>query len=144
MANPAEDRNPGSTASLRRDVETAGANLKRDAEVGAGRVGEEFQRAKDQLSQTAAAAREDLAADLRKLTADVSRLTETVGSIAKSVGSQIGEAATDLGSEIASSAKQEAGSMVAEFERVARRNPLAVVAGALCVGMVIGLMSGRR
>ena len=34
--------------------------------------------------------------------------------------------------------------MVTEFERVARRNPLAVVAGALCVGLVIGLFSGRR
>ena len=34
--------------------------------------------------------------------------------------------------------------MVTEFERVARRNPLGVVAGALCVGLVIGLISGRR
>jgi hypothetical protein len=60
------------------------------------------------------------------------------------MGSQIGDAASGLGSELASSAKDQAGSMVAEFERVARRNPLAVVAGALCLGLVIGLMSGRR
>ena len=34
--------------------------------------------------------------------------------------------------------------MVAELERVARRNPRAVVTGALCLGLWIGLISGRR
>src|SRR5215204_341104 len=132
MANPAEERG-GNSTTFRRDVETAGANLKKDTETAAGRVGEEFQRAKEQISQTAAAARDDLATDLRTLSDDVSKLKDTVANMA-----------TLVGSEIASTAKEQAGSMVAEFERVARRNPLAVVTGALCVGLVIGLMSGRR
>jgi ABC-type transporter Mla subunit MlaD len=138
MANPAEDR------SLRKDVEAAGANVKKEAESGAGRVGEEIQRAKEQISQTAATARDDVSENLRALSDDIARLKDTVAGIAKTVGVQIGDAASDITSEIASSAKDQAGTVVAEFERVARRNPLAVVAGALCVGMVIGLMSGRR
>jgi len=140
MAHPAEER----TSGLRRDVETAGAHVKREAEAGAGRVGDDFQRHKEHLTQTAASARDDIASDLRKLTEDVSRLSGTVSGIARTVSSQIGEAASDLGSGVASTAKNQAGSMVTELERVARRNPLAVVAGALCVGMMIGLMSGRR
>src|SRR6266540_3088787 len=114
MANPAENR----TASLRRDVETA-----------ASRVGEEFQRAKEQISDTAAAGRDDLADDLRKLSEDMSSLKDTVAELAKVFAAEIGEAASGIGAEVASSAKEQAGSMVAEFERVARRNPLAVVAG---------------
>ena len=35
MANPAEER--GSSTTFRRDVETAGANLKKEAETAAGR-----------------------------------------------------------------------------------------------------------
>jgi ElaB/YqjD/DUF883 family membrane-anchored ribosome-binding protein len=103
-----------------------------------------LQRAKEQLAQTAATARDDVSGDLRRLSDDLVKLKDTVAEIAKTMGSQVGDAASDLGAEIASTAQDQASSMVAEFERVARRNPLGVVAGALCVGLVIGLLSGRR
>ncbi len=89
---------------------------------------------------------ENRTASLRRdvLSEDMSSLKDTVAELAKVFAAEIGEAASGIGAEVASSAKEQAGSMVAEFERVARRNPLAVVAGALCVGLVIGLISGRR
>src|SRR5215475_444395 len=133
MANP----ETGTAAGFRRDVGTAGANQKKETEAAAGRVGDEFQRAKEQISQTTASAREDLSADLGKLSGDISSLKDTVAEIVKALRSDFGEAASGLGAEIASSAKDHAGSVVEEFERVARRNPLAVVAGALCLGLVI-------
>jgi ElaB/YqjD/DUF883 family membrane-anchored ribosome-binding protein len=129
MADPAEDR----TASFRREAETSG-----------GRVGGEFQRAKEHIAETAAAGRDDIAEDLRKLTSDIASLKDTVAQLAKTVASDVGEAAGDIGLELASSAKEQADSMVTEFEKVARRNPLGVAAAALGIGLVIGLMSGRR
>jgi CHASE3 domain sensor protein len=140
MANP----QTGTAAGFRRDVETAGANLMKETEAAVGRVGDEFQRAKEQIAETAASGRDDLSADLKKLSKDVANLKDTVAEMVKALGSDLGDAASDLGAEIASSAKEEAGAMVAELERVARRNPLAVVTGALCLGLVIGLISGRR
>ena len=94
MADPAEDR----TASFRRDAETAAANIKREAEASPGRVGGEFQRAKEQIAQTAAAGRDELADDLRRLSSDVASLKDTVAQLAKTVAAEIGEAAGDIGS----------------------------------------------
>jgi ElaB/YqjD/DUF883 family membrane-anchored ribosome-binding protein len=131
-------------ATLKRDLESAGANLKKEAEATANRVGGEFQRARDQLSQTAAAGRDDIADDLRKLSDDVAQLKDTVAELAKTMASEVGEAATDIGAELASSAKDQASTFVSEFEKVARRNPLGVVAAALGIGFVIGIMRGRH
>ena len=50
----------------------------------------------------------------------------------------------DIGAEIASTAKEQASTLVEEFEKVARRNPLGVVAGALFLGLLIGVMRGRH
>src|SRR3989442_1063943 len=115
-------------------------NLKSETEATASRVGQEFRRAKDEIAQTAASAREDLSDDLRRLNEDVAKLKDTVTQLTKSVAAQVGSAAGDIGAEIASSAKDQASSVVTEFEKMARENPMAVVAGALCLGLVLGLM----
>ena len=81
--------------------------------------------------------------DLRTLSNDVAQLKDTVAELAKTMAAEVGEAAGDIGAEIASSAKDQASTFVSEFEKVARRNPLGVVAAALGVGLVIGLMRGR-
>jgi hypothetical protein len=101
MASPAEDKTGSSTTPFIRDVESAGANVKEDAETTAGRVAE------DQIAQSVAAARDDPAGDLRKLKEDVAKIKDAVAEIARIVGSQIGEPATQLGSEIASTVKEK-------------------------------------
>jgi hypothetical protein len=109
-----------------------------------GRVGDDVQRAKENISEAAASARDDIAADLRRLSADVVSLKDTVAELAKTVTAEVGGAATDIGEGIASATKDKANTLLSEFEAAARRNPLGVVIGALGIGMVIGLMKGRR
>jgi hypothetical protein len=50
----------------------------------------------------------------------------------------------DAGSELASSAKEHAKTFASELEGMARRNPLGTIAGALLVGLIIGMMSRGR
>ena len=44
---------------------------KRDAESATGHIGDDVQRAKENISEAAASARDDIAADLRRLSVDV-------------------------------------------------------------------------
>ena len=117
---------------------------KRDAEAAAGRIGDDVQRAKENISDAAASARDDIAVNLRRLSADVISLKDTVAGLAKTVAAQVGEAATGIGGDIASAAKDQANTLLSEFEVVARRNPLGVVIGAFGIGMLIGIMKDRR
>jgi predicted small secreted protein len=125
------------------DKGPAGAG-KRDAETATGRIGDDVQRAKENISEAAASARDDIAADLRRLSADVVSLKDTVAELAKAVTAEVGGAATGIGEDIASAAKDKANTLLSEFETAARRNPLGVVIGAFGIGMFIGLMKGRR
>jgi hypothetical protein len=120
------------------------ASSKRDAEAAAGRIGDDVLRAKENISDAATTARDDIAVNLRRLSADVTSLKDTVAGLAKTVAAQVGEAATDIGEDIASVAKKQANTLLSEFEVVARRNPLGVVIGAFGIGMLIGLMKGRH
>ena len=117
---------------------------KRQTESTTGRIGEDVQRAKDNISDATASARDDIAADLRRLSADVVSLKDTVAELAKTVTAEVGGAATDIGEDIASAAKDKANTLLSEFEAAARRNPFGVVIGAFGIGMFIGLMKGRR
>jgi BMFP domain-containing protein YqiC len=125
------------------DKSPAGSG-KRHGESATGRIGDDMQRAKENISDAAASARDDIAADLRQLSADVTSLKNTVAALAKTVTAEVGEAATGIGGDIASAAKDQANTMLSEFEAVARRNPLGVVIGAFGIGMLIGIMKGRR
>ena len=116
---------------------------KQQARSATDRVGDDVRRAKENISEAGASARDDIAADLRRLSADVSSLKDTVAALAKTVTAEVGEAATGLGEDIASAAKDQANTLLSEFEASARRHPLGVVLGAFGVGMLIGLMKGR-
>ena len=116
---------------------------KRHAESAAGRIGDDVQRAKENISDAAASARDDIAVDLRRLSADVTSLKDTVAALAKTVTAEVGEAATGIGGDIASAAKDQANTLLSEFEAVVRRNPLGVVIGAFGIGMLIGLIKPR-
>ena len=117
---------------------------KRHAKSATGRIGDDVQRAKENISEAAASARDDIAADLRRLSADVISLKDTVAELAKTVTAEVGGAATGIGEDIASAAKDQANTLLSEFEAAARRNPLGVVIGAFGIGMLIGLMKGRH
>src|SRR5262245_30060427 len=72
---------------------------------------------------------------------------KTVRNVGQTVASQAGTVAggvADAGSELASSAKEHAKTVVSELEAMARRNPLGTIAGALVVGVVIGMLSRGR
>jgi ElaB/YqjD/DUF883 family membrane-anchored ribosome-binding protein len=59
---------------------------------------------------------------------------------------QVGDAASDLvdrGGQLVSSAGDQAKTFASELETMARRNPLGTLAGAVAVGVLIGIM-GRR
>ena len=125
------------------DKDPAGSG-KPQTESTTGRIGEDVLRAKDNISDATASARDDIAADLRRLSADVVSLTDTVAELAKTVTAEVGGAATGIGEDIASAAKDKANTLLSEFEAVARRNPLGVVIGAFGIGMLIGIMKDRR
>jgi ElaB/YqjD/DUF883 family membrane-anchored ribosome-binding protein len=72
---------------------------------------------------------------------------KTVRNMGQTVASQVGSAASgmaDTGSDLASSATEHAKTFASELEGMARRNPLGTIAGALVVGVVIGLMTRGR
>jgi ElaB/YqjD/DUF883 family membrane-anchored ribosome-binding protein len=114
-------------------------------------------RAKEAVSAAASDARESAGADLKALQSDLSHLKETVAKLvshtgdeaaksAREIAGQVSTAASDLadkGANVASAATDQAKSLVTELETIARRNPLGALAGAVVVGVLIGMM-GRR
>ena len=71
----------------------------------------------------------------------------TARNVSQSVVSHVGSTASGLAStttDIASSATDQLKTFATELEDVARRNPLGALAGALAVGIVIGLMIRGR
>src|SRR5262245_38436541 len=113
-------------------------------------------------SDAQSSAADGLTADMGRLRADIASLKETVTRLAsqasteagktirgvgQTVASQVGTAASgvaEASSELAASAKEQAKTFASELEAVARRNPLGALAGALFVGVLIGMMSRSR
>jgi ElaB/YqjD/DUF883 family membrane-anchored ribosome-binding protein len=118
-------------------------------------------RGTDAVGAAAADAIDQAAADLKALRNDLNNLTDTVmkfisqagneaaksaREITSNVAGQVGSVASDMaakGATIASSTTHQAKTFAAELEDIARRNPLGAVAGAIVVGVLIGMM-GRR
>ncbi len=72
---------------------------------------------------------------------------KSIRGVRENVAAQVGGAAsgvTDAGSDLMSSATEQAKTFAAELEGMARRNPLGTIAGAVLVGVVIGMMSRGR
>jgi hypothetical protein len=125
------------------DKSPAGSG-KRHTESATGFKGDNVQRAKENISEAALSARDDIADDLRRLSADVISLKDAVAELAKAVTAEVGGAATGIGEDIASAAKDQANTLLSEIEAGARRHPLGVVIGSFGIGMLIGLMKGRH
>jgi len=107
-------------------------------------------------------ARDRLAEDVSSLRADMTKLHDTLSkfvseaggqaartarSVGQAVASQVGSTATGLastGADIASSATDQLKTFATELEGIARKNPLGALAGALAVGIAIGLIVRGR
>jgi ElaB/YqjD/DUF883 family membrane-anchored ribosome-binding protein len=110
----------------------------------------------------AAAARDRLAEDVSSLRADLAKIHDalskfvseaggqaarTARNVGQVVASQVGSAATGVastGADIATSASEQLKTFATELEGIARKNPLGALAGALGVGIVIGLIVRGR
>ena len=110
----------------------------------------------------AGAARDRLAEDVSGLRAEMNRMSEslskfaseaggqaarTARNVGQAVASQVGSTASGIAStsaEMASSATEQVKTLATELEGIARKNPLGALAGALAVGIVIGLIVRGR
>ena len=124
-------------------------------------VSDSISRGKDVVGSAARDAMNSAGSDLQSLQADLNGLKETVtkfmseaaGQAAKSarevsshVTSRVSDVAGDLadrGSAMASTATEQAKTFASEVESMARRNPIGAIAGAVLVGIMIGVL-GRR
>jgi ElaB/YqjD/DUF883 family membrane-anchored ribosome-binding protein len=103
------------------------------AQDGLAELRREFANLKDHVARFAAQAGGEAAKSIR--------------GVGQNVAAQVGGAAsnaTDTGADLISSATEQAKTFAAELEGMARRNPLGTIAGAVLVGVVIGMMSRGR
>jgi ElaB/YqjD/DUF883 family membrane-anchored ribosome-binding protein len=91
-----------------------------------------------------------LRSDLNSLIDTVEKFIAHAGAetekVARKVSHNVAGQANDLsnrGGEIASAATDQAKTFASDFEHMVRRNPIGAIAGAVTVGVVIGLL-GRR
>src|SRR5215468_6194787 len=117
-------------------------------------VASSINRGKEAMSAAASDAMDTAGADLKALQSDLTDLKETVARLvsragdeaaksAREIGGKVSAAASDLaekGANVASVATDQAKTLVTELENIARRNPLGALAGAVVVGVLIGMM----
>jgi len=75
-----------------------------------------------------------------------SEAAKSAREVTSSVADQVGSVATDYvgkGADMTSAASEQAKTVASELESMARRNPLGAIAGAMLIGVFIGLL-GRR
>ena len=121
------------------------------AAAAAERVSEELQRARESIGRAAGNAGADLAAQLERLQNDIADIKRTVagfagtsGAEARDAASRIGDIASEKIDEFADRARHESESIVRDLEAYARKNPYQVLAGALGLGVLLGLLLRRR
>ena len=105
----------------------------------------------DRLAKDVSSLREDMTKMHDILSKFVSEAgghaARTAPSVSQAVASQVGSTASGLantGAEMASSATYQLKTFATELEGIARKNPLGALAGALAVGIVIGLIVRGR
>jgi ElaB/YqjD/DUF883 family membrane-anchored ribosome-binding protein len=124
-------------------------------------ISESVARGREAIGTAANEAMNSAGSDLQSLRADLNSLKDTVAKFVSQAGSeaaksarevtsnvadQVGGVASNLadkGAGMASSASDQAKSFASELESMARRNPIGAIAGAVVIGVLIGLL-GRR
>ena len=136
-------------------------NSRSSAEAASAAISDSIARGKDAVGSAAKDAMNSAGSDLQSLQADLNGLKETVTKfmseaadqaaktarvVSSQVTSRVSDVAGDLadrGSAMASTATEQAKTFASEVESMARRNPMGAIAGAVLVGIMIGLL-GRR
>src|ERR1700674_354688 len=126
-----------------------------------GSIANSMSRGKEAVGAAAAEAMESGGIDLKALQDDLNNLKDTVTTfisrtgneaaksareITTNIAGQVGSVASDIadkGANMATVATNQAKVFATELENMARRNPLGAIAGAVIVGVLIGMM-GRR
>jgi ElaB/YqjD/DUF883 family membrane-anchored ribosome-binding protein len=126
-----------------------------------GSIANSMSRGKEAVGVAAAEAMESDGIDLKALQDDLNNLKDTVTKfisrtgneaaksareITTNIAGQVGSVASDIadkGTNMATVATNQAKVFGTELENMARRNPLGAIAGAVIVGVLIGMM-GRR
>jgi ElaB/YqjD/DUF883 family membrane-anchored ribosome-binding protein len=143
----------------------AGSSQFKDNGHGAGgpnpSIADSMSRGKEAIGAAASEAIQAAGSDLQALRADLNSLRDTVAKflsqasseaaksardVTSSLAGQVGGAAGGLagkGAEMASAASGQAKTFASELENMARRNPIGAMAGAVLLGVLLGLM-GRR
>jgi ElaB/YqjD/DUF883 family membrane-anchored ribosome-binding protein len=116
---------------------------------------------REAIGNAASAAINAAGSNLQSLKADLNSLGETgakfvseasndamksARDLSSNVAGQVGGMATNLadkGAEMASTASTQMKGFASEIENMTRRNPLGVLAGAVMIGVLIGMI-GRR
>ena len=116
----------------------------------------------DKESTAASASRNSLADDVSSLRQDMAKMHDilskftseaggqaarTVRNVGQTVAAQAGSTASGIastGSDMAASATKQLKTFTNEMEDMARKNPLGALAGALLIGVVIGLIARGR
>jgi ElaB/YqjD/DUF883 family membrane-anchored ribosome-binding protein len=117
-------------------------------------VASSISRGTEAVSAAASDAKDEAGADLQALQRDleetvaklVSRAGDGAAKSACEIAGQVSTAASDLAEKsanVASAATDQAKSLVTELENIARRNPLGALAGAVVIGVLIGMMRRR-
>jgi ElaB/YqjD/DUF883 family membrane-anchored ribosome-binding protein len=124
-------------------------------------VSDTLNRGKDAVAAAANDAVDSSGSDVQAIRNDLNNLKDTLSrfmsqasneavktarQVTSNVVGQVSDVASDLadrGSQYASSASDQAKSFATELESMARRNPLGALAGAVAIGVLIGVM-GRR
>lgn len=159
-----ENRSVGSATQMSGQITGAGS-IKENARGAAASVGsavsDSVARGRDAVGAAANEVTNSAGSDLQSLQADLNRLKDTVTKfmaqaadeatksareVSANVAGRVGDVATDLaqkGSAMASTATDQAKTFASEVENMARRNPIGAMAGAVMVGILIGML-GRR
>jgi ElaB/YqjD/DUF883 family membrane-anchored ribosome-binding protein len=77
----------------------------------------------------------------KKVTSDVANKASNIASDASDTAKKMTSDVANKASDIASAASEQAKTFASELERMGRANPLGTIAGAVLVGVVIGLLA---
>jgi ElaB/YqjD/DUF883 family membrane-anchored ribosome-binding protein len=132
-AHRSSSEHPGSLTGSSQGVAGAGSSASSTAKTDLSKLQEEVASLRDTLTKYVSGAGSEAA--------------KTVRDVGQSVASQVGSAASgvmEAGTSMANTASEQAKTFASEIDRAARKNPLGAMAGALLVGVLIGLLSRGR
>jgi ElaB/YqjD/DUF883 family membrane-anchored ribosome-binding protein len=159
-----ENRSVGGGSQMSGQIPGTGSlkeNARGAAAAVASSASDSLARGRDAVGAAANEAASSAGNDLQSLQADLNRLKDTVTKfmsqaadeatksareVSANVAGRVGDVASDIAqrsSAMASTATDQAKTFASEVESMARRNPIGAMAGAVMVGILIGML-GRR